>query len=83
MGEEQKGRLENKMEISKKDRLIILVMWAIGMIVILLIALDPLDILDITQKMIIVVIMTIVFLPFLLFQRQKIIKKTKNQLRKA
>jgi Mn2+/Fe2+ NRAMP family transporter len=66
------------MELSRKDRLIIVAMWAIGMVIILLIAYDPLDILDITQKVIIVVIITIVFLPLLLYQRQRIIKKTKK-----
>jgi Mn2+/Fe2+ NRAMP family transporter len=66
------------MELSPKDRLIIVAMWAIGMMIFILIALDPLDILDITQKWILVIIVSVVFLPLLLYQRQRIIKKTKK-----
>jgi hypothetical protein len=69
------------MEISRKDMLINVVLWAIGMIIILLIAYDPLDILDITQKAIIVVLMTIVLLPLLLYRRQRLLKNIKKQLR--
>ena len=66
------------MGIGRKDMLINIVMWAIGMIIILLIAYDPLDILDITQKVIIVVIMSIVFLPLLLYRRKRLLKKMKK-----
>ena len=66
------------MEMSLKDRLIIVAMWAIGMIIFILIALDPLDILDTTQKVIIAVIVSVVFLPLLLYQRQRILKKMKK-----
>ena len=66
------------MEMNLKDRLIIVAMWAIGMIIFILIALDPLDILDTTQKVIIAVIVSVVFLPLLLYQRQRILKKMKN-----
>ena len=66
------------MEMSLKDRLIIVAMWAIGMIIFILIALDPLNILDTTQKVIIAVIVSVVFLPLLLYQRQRILKKMKN-----
>jgi Mn2+/Fe2+ NRAMP family transporter len=66
------------MGISRRDMMINVVIWAIGMIIILLIAYDPLDILDLTQKVIIVVIMTIVLLPLLLIRRQKLLKKMKK-----
>ena len=66
------------MKIRRKDMLINVIIWAIGMIIILLIAYDPLDILDITQKVIIVVIMTIVLLPLLLYRRKKLIEKMKK-----
>ena len=69
------------MGISRKDMLINVALWAIGMIIILLIAYDPLDILDLTQKVIIVVIMTIVLLPLLLYRRQRLLKNIKKQLR--
>ena len=71
------------MGVSRKDMLINVAMWAIGMIIILLIAYDPLDILDTTQKVTIVVIMTIVLLPLLLYRRQRLLKKVKKQLGKA
>ena len=73
-----KGGYENKMKISRKDMLINVIIWAIGMIIILLIAYDPLDILDITQKVIIVIIMTIVLLPLLLYRRKRLLKKMKK-----
>jgi hypothetical protein len=66
------------MEMSLKDRLIIVAMWAIGMIIYILIALDPLDILDTTQKVIIAVIVSVAFVPLLLYQRQRILKKMKK-----
>jgi Mn2+/Fe2+ NRAMP family transporter len=66
------------MKINRKDMLINIVIWAIGMIIILLIAIDPFDILDITQKVLIVVIMTIVLLPLLLIRRQRLLKKMKK-----
>ena len=66
------------MGISRRDMLINVALWAIGMIIILLIAYDPLDILDLTQKVIIVVIMTIVLLPLLLIRRQRLLKKMKK-----
>ena len=66
------------MEISRKEMLINVAMWAIGMIIILLIAYDPLNILDTTQQMIIVVIMTAVLLPLLLYRRQRLLKKMKQ-----
>ena len=69
------------MKISRKDMLINVGIWAIGMIIILLIAYDPLDILDTTQKVIIVVIMTIVLLPLLLISAPETSKKDeKNNL---
>jgi Mn2+/Fe2+ NRAMP family transporter len=68
------------MGISRKDMLINVGLWAIGMIIILLIAYDPLDILDLTQKVIVVVVMTIILLPLLLIRRQKLVKKMKNNL---
>ncbi|PVX23156.1 MAG: hypothetical protein CW716_12800 [Candidatus Bathyarchaeum sp.] len=66
------------MEVSRKDMLINVAMWAMGMIVILLIAYDPLDILDTTQQMMIVVIMTVILLPLLLYRRQRLLKKMKQ-----
>jgi len=66
------------METSRKDMLINVAMWAIGMIIILLIAYDPLDILDTTQKVVIVVIMTVGLLPLLLYRRQRLLKKMKK-----
>lgn len=63
------------MKTSRKDMLINVGIWAMGMIIILLIAFDPLDILDTTQKVIIVVIMTIVLLSLLLIRRQRLLKK--------
>lgn len=69
---------EKKMGISRKDMLINVGLWAIGMMIILLIAYDPLDILDLTQKVIIVVIMTIILLPLLLIRRQRLLKKMKK-----
>ena len=66
------------MEMSKKDRLIILAMSIIGMIIFYLIGLDPLDLLDFSQKMIIAVIVSIPFLPLLIYQRQRIITKMKK-----
>jgi hypothetical protein len=79
LGEEHKGRLENKMEMSIKDRLIILAMSIIGIIILLLIAYDPLDILDTTQKYIIAAIYAIVIAPILLiYQVQRIRKKMKK-----
>jgi Mn2+/Fe2+ NRAMP family transporter len=66
------------MGISRKDMLINVVIWVIGMIIIMLIAYDPLDILDLTQKVIIVVIMSIVLLPLLLIRRQRLLKKMKK-----
>jgi RsiW-degrading membrane proteinase PrsW (M82 family) len=67
---------KNKMEISQKDRL--LAMSITGMIIGLLIVYDPLDILDLDQKVILVVIISAVLLPLLLYQRQRIIKKTRR-----
>jgi hypothetical protein len=79
LGEEHKGRLENKMEMSIKDRLIILAMSITGIIILLLIAYDPLDILDTTQKYIIAAIYAIVIAPILLiYQVQRIRKKMKK-----
>jgi hypothetical protein len=66
------------MEMSLKDRLIILAMSVIGMIIFLLIAYDPLDILDTTQKYIIAVIVAVANVPLLLYQRQRILKKMKK-----
>jgi Mn2+/Fe2+ NRAMP family transporter len=69
---------DKKMGISRRDMLINVAVWAIGMIIILLIAYDPLDILDLTQKVIIVVVMSIVLLPLLLIWRQRLLKKMKK-----
>ena len=66
------------MGISRKDMLINVVIWTIGMIIILLIAYDPLDILDTTQKVIIVVIMTMILLPLLLIRRQRLLKNNEK-----
>ena len=66
------------MGISRKDMLINVALWAIGMIIILLIVYDPLNILDLTQKVIIVMIMTIILLPLLLIRRQRLVKKLKE-----
>ena len=67
-----------KMEMSLKDRLIIVAMWAIGMVIYLLIFVDPLDILDTSQKVIIAVIVSVAFVPLLLYQLQRIRKKMKK-----
>ena len=66
------------MEMSPKDRLIILAMWAIGMIILLLIFIDPLNILDNTQKIILAVIVLVANIPILLIQIQRIQKKMKK-----
>jgi hypothetical protein len=66
------------METSRKDVMINVAMWAIGMIIILLITYDPLGILDTTQKVIMVVIMTIILLPLLLYRRKRLLKKMKK-----
>ena len=66
------------MEMSIKDRIIMVTMSAIGIIIYYLIGLDPLDILDISQKMIIAVIVSVAFLLLLLYQRQRILKKMKK-----
>jgi hypothetical protein len=66
------------MEISVKDRLIILAMSVIGMIIFLLIAYDPLDILDTSQKWILALIVAVANVPLLLYQRQRILKKMKK-----
>ena len=67
------------MEMSIKDRLIILAMSITGIIILLLIAYDPLDILDTTQKYIIAAIYAIVIAPILLiYQVQRIRKKMKK-----
>jgi uncharacterized protein YacL len=63
------------MEMSKKDRLIMLAMAIIGMIIYLLIAYDPLDILDTTQKWIIFVIVTVANSLLLIYQVQRIKKR--------
>ena len=65
------------MEMSLKDRLIILAMSIIGMIILLLIAYDPLDILDSTQKIILAVIVAVANVPLLLYQVKRIKSKTK------
>jgi len=66
------------MEMSKKDRLIIAAIMAIGTIINLLIAYDPFDILDTSQKVIIAVIVTAVLFPLLLYHRQRIVRKMKK-----
>jgi len=66
------------MELSKKDRLIILAMAIIGMIIYYLIGLDPLDILDFSQKMIIALIFTIANSLLLVYHVQRIRKKRKK-----
>ena len=64
------------MEMSKKDRLIILAMAIIATIINLLIAYDPLDILvDFSQKMIIAVIVAIAVTLLLIYQVQRIKKR--------
>ena len=65
------------MEISLRDRLIILAIAVTGMIIFLLIAYDPLDILDTTQKWILVVIVAVANVPLLLYQVNRIKNKTK------
>ena len=66
------------MEMSPKDRLIILAMSITGMIIILLIAYDPLDILDTTQKIILAVIVAVANVPLLLYQVKRIKNKTQK-----
>lgn len=66
------------MEMSIRDRLIILAMSVIGMIIFLLIAYDPLDILDTSQKWILGLIVAVANVPLLLYQRQRILKKMKK-----
>jgi hypothetical protein len=63
------------MEMSLRDRLIVVAIWAVGFTSFLLIGIDPLDILDLNQKIILAVIISAVSLPLLLYQRQRIIKK--------
>jgi hypothetical protein len=65
------------MEISVKDRLIILAMAVTGMIILLLIAYDQLNILDTTQKWILAVIVAVANVPLLLYQVNRIKNKTK------
>jgi hypothetical protein len=65
------------MEMSVKDRLTILVMWAIAMIILILIFLDPIGILDSTQKIILAVIVMVANVPLLLYQVKRIKNKTK------
>jgi len=74
----RKGGYENKMEMSKKDRLIILAMSIIGMIIYYLIGLDPLDLLDFSQKMIIAVIVSIALTILLIYHVKRIQKKMKK-----
>jgi hypothetical protein len=66
------------MEMSAKDRLIILAMWVIAMIILILIFWDPIDILDPTQKIILAIIVMVANVPVLLYQRQRILKKMKE-----
>jgi len=66
------------MEMSIKDRLIILTMAVTGMIIFLLIAYDPLNILDTSQKWILGLIVAVANVPLLLYQRQRIMKKMKR-----
>jgi Mn2+/Fe2+ NRAMP family transporter len=66
------------MEMSIKDRLIILAMSVTGMIIFLLIAYDPLNILDTSQKWILGLIVAVANVPLLLYQRQRIMKKMKR-----
>ena len=66
------------MEMSIKDRLIILTMAITGMIIFLLIAYDPLNILDTSQKWILGLIVAVANVPLLLYQRQRIMKKMKR-----
>ena len=71
------------MEMSEKDRLIILAMSIIGMIIFYLIGLDPLDLLDFSQKMIIAVIVSIALTILLIYHVKRIQKKDeKNNLEK-
>ena len=63
------------MEMSLKDRLIVVAIWAVGFTTFLLIGLDPLDILNLDQKVILVVIISAILLPLLLYHRQRIMKK--------
>jgi hypothetical protein len=65
------------MEMSVKDRLIILAMAITGMIIFLLIGYDPLNILDTTQKWILAVIVAVANIPLLLYQVNRIKNKTK------
>ena len=65
------------MEISVKDRLIILAMAVTGMIILLLIAYDQLNILYTTQKWILAVIVAVANVPLLLYQVNRIKNKTK------
>ena len=65
------------MEMSIKDRLIILAMSIIGMIILLLIAYDPLGILDTSQKWILGLIVAVANVPLLLYQVKRIKNKTK------
>jgi len=65
------------MEMSVKDRLTILVMWAIAMIILILIFLDPIGILDSTQKIILALIVMVANVPLVLYQVKRIKNKTK------
>ena len=65
------------MEMSAKDRLIILAMWVIAMIILILIFWDPIDILNPTQKIILAVIVMVANIPLLLYQVNGIKNKTK------
>ena len=65
------------MEMSAKDRLIILAMWVIAMIILILIFWDPIDILDPTQKIILAIIVMVANIPLLLYQVKRIKNKTK------
>ena len=65
------------MEMSPKDRLIILAMAVIGIIIFLLIAYDPLNILDTTQKWILALVVAVANVPLLLYQVKRIKNKTK------
>ena len=65
------------MEMSAKDRLIILAMWVIAMIILILIFWDPIDILDPTQKIILAIIVMVANIPLLLYQVKGIKNKTK------
>jgi hypothetical protein len=65
------------MEMSAKDRLIILAMWVIAMIILILIFWDPIDILDPTQKIILAIIVMVANIPLLLYQVKRIKNKAK------